>query len=295
MCDTDAKLRDKVAVVTGGSSGMGLETAKELAKRGAKVIIASRNETKLKVARDQIKYETGNPNVAYKVLDLGSLTSVRQFASEVVSESKLDILINNAGAVALPDRLTLDDLNLPMQVNFFGSFLLTFLLLPLLKSSTPSRIINGSAASMYLGQIDFDHWNDIGRYNIVTLLANSKLAMALYTVELSRRLEGTGVTAVSYDPFVVKETDLLANIDGLTRNLTQFFVDIIGQRKEEVGKQIAFLAAAVELEGVSGQHYKFCRPWWNHWLAKNEQLTRQLWDKAKELVKITEEEDWENN
>lgn len=293
MCDTDVKLRDKVAIVTGGSSGIGLEAATELAKRGAKVIIASRNETKLKKARDYIRSASGNPNIDYKILDLGSLQSVRQFTSEIASEPRLDILINNAGAVALPDRLTSDDLNLTMQVNFFGSFLLTFLLLPLLKSSAPSRIINGSAASMYFGQIDFDHWNDIGRYNLVSSLSNSKLAMALYTAELGRRLEGSGVAAMSYDPFVVRNTDLLVNFDGVIKNVTQFFVDIIGQRKEDVGKQIAFLAAATELEGVSGKHYKFCRPWWNHWLANDEQITKRLWDRAKELVNVTKEEDWE--
>lgn len=293
MCDTDVKLRDKVAIVTGGSSGIGLEAATELAKRGAKVIIASRNETKLKKARDYIRSASGNPNIDYKILDLGSLQSVRQFTSEIASEPRLDILINNAGAVALPDRLTSDDLNLTMQVNFFGSFLLTFLLLPLLKSSAPSRIINGSAASMYFGQIDFDHWNDIGRYNLVSSLSNSKLAMALYTAELGRRLEGSGVAAMSYDPFVVRNTDLLVNFDGVIKNVTQFFVDIIGQRKEDVGKQIAFLAAAKELEGVSGKHYKFCRPWWNHWLANDEQITKRLWDRAKELVNVTKEEDWE--
>lgn len=294
MCHTNAKLIGKVAIVTGGSSGIGLEAAKDLAYRGAKVIIASRNETKLKIARDQIQDATGNQGITYKILDLGSLKSVRNFAREVKNEDRLDILVNNAGAVALPDRLTADDLNLTMQVNFFGTFLLTYLLLPLLKSSAPTRIINGSAASMYIGQIDFDQWNDVGRYSTIASLANSKLAMALYTAELDKRLKGSGVTANSFDPYVVRDTDIFNNIDGTIRDVTQFFVNIVGQRKDEVGNQIGYLASAPELERVSGRYYKFCRSWFNHWSVYDEVLTRNLWKQAKRLVKITPEEDWES-
>lgn len=296
MCETEADLEGKVVIVTGGSSGIGLEAAKNLAKHGAKVIIASRNETKLKAARDEIEGVTGNSKVAYRLLDLGSLKSVRNFANDIVtSEHRLDILVNNAGAIGLPDRLTEDGLNLTMQVNYFGAFLLTYLLLPLLKCSAPSRIINGSALSMYIGHLEFDHWNDIGRYNIVTSLANSKLAVTLFNAELDRRFKGTGVTANTFDPFLVRDTDLLSNIPSTFRDISRIFVNIIGQRKEEVGKQIAYMATAPELEGVSGMHYKFCSKWINHWSVNDEDLTCRLWEASKEAVGITEEEDWEAN
>lgn len=296
MCDTEANLVGKVAIVTGGSSGMGFEAAKNLAKHGAKVFIASRNETKLKAARDEIEEISGNNQIAYRLLDLGSFKSVRTFATDIMtSEHRLDILVNNAGAIGLPDKLTGDGLNLTMQVNYFGAFLLTYLLLPLLKSSTPSRIINGSAATMYIGHIDFDHWNDIGRYNLITSLANSKLAVTLFNAELDRRLKGTGVTSNTFDPFLVRDTDILGNIPSTFRDISRFFVDIIGQRKEEVGKQIAYLAAAPELEAVSGMHYKFCSKWMNHWSVNDENLTRKLWEASKEAVGITQEEDWEAN
>lgn len=296
MCETEANLKGKVAIVTGGSSGMGLEAAKTLAKHGAKVIIASRNETKLKSARDEIEEISGNNQIAYRMLDLGSLKSVRNFATDIItSEHRLDILVNNAGAIGLPDKLTEDGLNLTMQVNYFGAFLLTYLLLPLLKSSAPSRIINGSASSMYIGHLEFDHWNDIGRYNFITSLANSKLAVALFNAELDRRLKGTGVTSNSYDPFVVRDTDIFTNIPSSFRDVSRFFVDIIGQKREEVGAQIAYLAAAPELETVSGMHYKFCSIWLSHWSVNDEDLTRRLWESSKEAVGITKEEDWEAN
>ncbi|KAF9419908.1 hypothetical protein HW555_003741 [Spodoptera exigua] len=294
-CDTTAKLNNKVVVVTGGSSGMGFEAAKNLASRGARVIIASRNETKLKAAQDQIIEATGNQNVAYKTVDLGSLKSVRNLASELNSEDQINVLINNAGAVALPDKLTVDDLNLTMQVNYFGAFLLTFLLLPKLKASAPSRIVNGIGGAMYFGEINFDHWNDIGRYNIITALGTSKLAVDLFNAELDTRLKNTGVTVNGYDPFVVRDTSILANIPGIVQHVSKFFINIIGRRKEDVGREIAYLASAPEMESVSGNLYKFCYPFKNHWLVNDRELTRRLWEESKKAVKINKDEDWEVN
>lgn len=293
MCETGGRLDGKVAVVTGGSSGIGYEAAKNLALLGARVVIASRNEMKLAKATKRIQNVTGNQNITYRMLDLGSLKSVRGFAEATIKEGRLDVLVNNAGAIGLSDRLTNDGLNLTMQVNYFGTFLLTYLLLPLLKSSAPSRIINGVAAAMYIGHLDFDHWNDIGRFNSVEVLANSKLAVDLFTAELARRFEGTGVTANTYDPYIVRDTNILENIEGLTRNISQLFVDLVGQPRGAVGRQIAYLAAAPELESVSGKHYKFCREWINHWLAYDCELTEVVWHASKEVVNITAIEDWE--
>ncbi|XP_073960152.1 retinol dehydrogenase 13-like [Choristoneura fumiferana] len=294
MCDTVARLDGKVAIVTGGGSGVGYEAAKNLARRGARVIIASRNETKLKLAKEQLQTETGNDDIAYRAMDLGSFKSVRNFVTEtILNEHRLDILINNAGAIGLPDRLTEDGLNLTMQVNYFGVFLLTYLLIPLLHKSAPSRIINGSASSMYIGTIDFDHWNDIGRYSFIESLSNSKLAVSLFNVELSKRLLRSGVTANSFDPFVVPDTDIFKEIPGGIKNVANFFIKIIGQPKENVGDQIAYLAAAPELMAVSGKHYKFCMKWLNHWLTSDDDLTRKLWNVSKKLVNIKDEDDWE--
>ncbi|XP_038221929.1 retinol dehydrogenase 13-like [Zerene cesonia] len=294
MCSTESRLDGKTIIVTGGSAGIGYEAAKNLAYKGARVIIASRNETKLTRARDRLQKITGNKHVTYRQIDLASLKSVRNFARETIkTEERLDVLINNAGAVGLSDRLTEDGLNLTMQVNYFGAFLLTYLLLPLLKSSSPSRIINSSASSMYIGHLEFDHWNDVGRYNTIESLANSKLAVALFTAELGNKLKDTNVTANTFDPFVVRDTDILSNIPGLIRNVSQLFVDIIGQPKEDVGREILFLAADPNMEKVTGEHYKFCKKWINHWLVDEEMLTNQLWDESKKVVNITSEEDWE--
>ncbi|CAK1541986.1 unnamed protein product [Leptosia nina] len=295
MCDTKTRVDGKTVIITGGSSGIGFEAAKSLAYSGAKVIIASRNETKLIRARDRIQQVTKNPNVTYKQLDLASFKSVRSFADEIQAEERLDVLINNAGAIGLSDRLTEDGLNLTMQVNYFGAFLLTYLLLPLLKSSAPSRIINSSASSMYIGHLDYEHWNDVGRYNSVEVLANSKLAVALFSAELDNILKDTGITSNTFDPFVVRDTNILDNLTDLGRNLTKLFVDMVGQPKEDVGEEILYLAASPEMHNVSGVHYKFCRKWINHWLVSDREVTSELWLETKKLLNITSKAEWESN
>ncbi|XP_034833435.1 retinol dehydrogenase 13-like [Maniola hyperantus] len=297
MCDKDTRLDGKTVIVTGGSSGIGFETAKDLAFRGAKVIIASRNETKLTQARDEIQKITNNKLVSYDLVDFASLQSVRNFAANTINtQERLDILINNAATIGLPDRLTQDGLNLSMQVNYFGTFLLTYLLLPLLKSSAPSRIINSSSAAMLVGHIDFNHWNDVGRFNnSIELFANSKLALALFTAELDNRFRVSGVTANSFDPSVVQDTDILKVLPDVVKNIYKLFVDLVGQTKEEVGRQVAALAADPKLDMESGQVYMFCWKWINHWLVNDRKFTKTLWDITKGLVKITPEEDWEAN
>lgn len=293
MCHTKAKLNGKVAVVTGGNSGMGLEAAKELARRGARVILASRNETKLRLARDHIQETTGNYNVDYKVVDLESFQSVRNLAYQINHEPRLDILINNAGALGIPDQLTEDGVTKMMQINFFSAFLLAYLLFPLMRASAPSRIINSSAVSMYLGTIDFDHWNDVGRYSIWTASGNAKLATALTTVEWDRRIKGTNVTVNSFDPFFVRDTDISRHFSKSHQDFTKVFLEIFGRPKKEVGYQIAYYAAAPNLKRASGLHFKFCGLWPHHWLAGDRELGRRLWEETKRIVKITPEEDWE--
>ncbi|KAM3960386.1 retinol dehydrogenase 12-like [Aphomia sociella] len=294
FCHTDTRLDGKVAVVTGGSAGIGYEAAEILAKKGARVILASRNETKMKEAKRSIVAATNNDNVDYRVIDLASLKSVRKFANETIYlENKIDILINNAGAIGLPDRLTEDGLNLTMQVNYFGAFLLTYLLMPMLKISRRSRVIIGTASAMYIGEIDFNHWNDIGKFNVVTSLANSKLANALFMVELNERLKGTGVTVNGLDPFIVRDTDILGNVNSVFATISRLFISIVGRTRREAGNELAYLASSPELEGVGGKNYKFCRSSLNHWLIHDMEFRKKLWNMSKSLLKITPEEDWE--
>lgn len=296
MSDTNARLDGKVVIVTGGSAGIGLAAAKNLANRGARVVIASRNEAKLQNARDEIIAATGNNDIAYRIIDLESLRSVRNFVRETVKvEKSVDVLVNNAGAIGLPDRLTDDGLILPMQVNYFGIFLLTYLLIPKMKLSAPSRIINNSAASKYFGDKNFEHWNDVGRHSAVSFAANSQIAITLFTAELNRRFEETGVTVNTFDPFIVRNTDLFNSLNTSERikNLLRMFYNTVGQSQEAVANQIGYLASEPSLEKVSGKNYLFGRSWINPCSVRDAKLTRKLWEFSKEAVKITADEDWE--
>ncbi|CAK1543592.1 unnamed protein product [Leptosia nina] len=138
VCNCETKLHGKVALVTGGNSGIGKETARDLARRGARVIIASRDNKKSEAAVNDIIYTTGNANVLYRHLDLAKVESIRQFAEDFKDEDRLDILVNNSGVGGLKNKCNERNIDVIMQINYFGPVLLTNLLLDKLKKSAPS-------------------------------------------------------------------------------------------------------------------------------------------------------------
>ncbi|KAG7299498.1 hypothetical protein JYU34_016460 [Plutella xylostella] len=204
VCTSEARLDGKTALVTGGTAGMGLEIAKDLARRGARVIIACPFEQEGHTAEAEIKSETQNDNVQYKHLDLASLKSVRKLASDILeTENRLDILVNNAGVLTPGDFMTEDGINFIMQVNYFGHFLLTLLLVPLLKKSAPSRIVNTSSILHRGGIFRLDKINTTGFYYPSHVYCISKFCVVPFSTELTKRLVGTGVVANSIDPGAV--------------------------------------------------------------------------------------------
>lgn len=289
-CETDARLDGKVALVTGATSGIGLETAKNLAKRGAKIIISSRNPAKLAKAKDEIIQYGGHTNVFSRQVDFESLSSVREYAEETLAvEPRLDILINNIGAVGIRDGLTEDGLHTMMQVNYFGGFLLTFLLFPLLKASAPSRVINVSSIAVLLGQIDFAHWNDVGQYASFGFYSNAKLAQLLSTVEMNKRIEGSGVSIYTFDPGMTN-TNIARYFES---EFVKGFLKTFGRRPDDVVKLPVFLAADPNVADQSGKHFRDCKEFYSSWFANDTALTKRLWDESKRLVRIQEQEDWE--
>ncbi|RUS78951.1 hypothetical protein EGW08_013292, partial [Elysia chlorotica] len=191
----------KTVVVTGSNTGIGKETVKELAMRGGRIIMACRNTEKGELARQEIVEETRNEQVVVRELDLGSLESVRNFARDFnETESRLDILINNAGVMACPKALTKDGLEMQIGTNHFGHFLLTNLLLDKLKACSPSRIVIVSSIGHAYGKINFNDLNSEKTYGEFVAYNQSKLANVLHALELSSRLKGTGVTVNSLHP-----------------------------------------------------------------------------------------------
>ena len=209
-CHSTKRLEGKTVVITGGNTGIGKETAVDLAKRGAKVIVGCRNMEKGKAALKEIQERSGSTDVFLEKLDLASLDSVRKFADSILKRaSRLNILINNAGIMMCPYQKTKDGFEMQFGTNHLGHFLLTMLLLELIKKSAPSRIINVSSIGHTLGsgKIHFDDINFERDYTPYEAYFHSKLANVLFTRELSKRLEGSHVTVNSLHPGAVK-TDL---------------------------------------------------------------------------------------
>ena len=196
----------RVALVTGANSGIGLETARALAGAGATVLLAGRSLARLEPAVADVMATTGNDGVHAIVLDLSSLTSVREAAERILSERDgLDLLINNAGVVLSGRSLSADGYELTFATNHLGHFLLTELLLERLVSSAPARIVNvASTAHRAARRLDFDDLQSEQSYSAMTAYNRSKLANVLFTQELARRLEGTGVSAFSVHPGTVR-------------------------------------------------------------------------------------------
>ena len=187
VCRSKARLDGKTVIITGANTGIGKETALDLAKRGARVILACRDLDKANTAANEIREASGNSGILVKKLDLASKNSVREFADGIVKgETKLDILINNAGIMCCPCWKTEDGFDMQFGVNHLGHFLLTNLLIDLLKRSAPSRVVNVSS-NAHRGEIDLDDLNSEKSYSRVGAYSNSKLANILFTRELSRR------------------------------------------------------------------------------------------------------------
>ena len=206
VCYSRAKLDGKTVIITGANTGIGKETAIDLARRGARVIIACRSAEKGEEALMEVRAKSGNDHVVFRRLDLASLESVRQFASKVLEEEPtIDILVNNAGVMACPYSKTEDGFEMQFGVNHLGHFLLTNLLLDRLKESPAARIVNvSSTAHRRVDAINFDDLNSEKSYNRMAAYGQSKLANILFTRSLAKRLVGTSVIANCLHPGVIR-------------------------------------------------------------------------------------------
>ncbi|CAK1598954.1 unnamed protein product [Parnassius mnemosyne] len=292
ICKCSKHLVGKVVIVTGGGNGIGFETAKDLADRGARVIIACNNESHGNAAINEIIAATGNSDVHYRYLDLASFNSIRKFADEILQrEKRLDILVNNAGIYGSHNVKTEDDLLLGMQTNHFGPFLLTCLLLPLLKSTAPSRIINVSSMAHGLATLDLNNLNmekeTKETFSKNRVYALSKLCNVLFTLELSRRLQGTGVTANALHPGVVK-TKIFDDVDSILFKFIVPVLKLFSKTQWEGAQTTIYLAVSPEVKEVSGKYFRDC-----HMVkvstdqASDVVLARKLWDISEKLVKLT--------
>nr|XP_034824250.1 retinol dehydrogenase 11-like [Maniola hyperantus] len=299
LCQSNKKLDGKTAIVTGGTTGMGLEIATEFAKRGARVIIACPFEEEGLEGHKYIINQTANKEVIFRLLDLSSIQSVRKFADEIIkSEEKLHILVNNAGVCMGEEYITEDDMSFTMQTNYFGHFLLTLLLIPLLKNtgriSEPSRIVNVTSQAHFKGKINFRKMNDIKYWTSFQIYANSKLCLALFTRELAKKLKWSNIVVNNADPgyvatFIIKfHNKILKIMFYLLIKVTHISGFLKNPR---VGAQTAIHVALDDDAGaVSGEMFYNCKLSKAAAMAYDEDLAQKLWDESIKLVKLNREE-----
>ncbi|KAK3774917.1 hypothetical protein RRG08_007274 [Elysia crispata] len=273
------RITGKTVIITGANTGIGKETAEDLARRGGRLILACRDVTKGNNAVQEIIRETGNNNVFCWELDLSSFKSIRKFAEKFnESEPRLDILINNAGIMMCPRMLSKDGLEMQLGVNHFGHFLLTNLLLDKLKSSSPSRIVILSSIAHLHGSINFDDLNSEKSYGRIAAYGQSKLANILHALELAKRLKGTGVTANSLHPGAVDTELARHSVTGIFRLLLTPLYSVFVKSPLQGAQTSIRLAVDPALETVSGKYFSDCKETKTSAAAQDVAAAKRLWE-----------------
>lgn len=291
-CRSKARLDGKTAVITGANTGIGKETALDLARRGATVVLACRDEQRAEAAAAELRQRLqgcqGGGEVRVQRLDLASLRSVQECARRLLQQHPaIHLLINNAGIMACPHTVTEDGFEMQLGVNHLGHFLLTCLLLPRLRASAPARIVNVSSVAHRNGSIDFDDLMWEKSYSAVRAYGRSKLANILFTKELAKRLEGSGVTTYSLHPGVIA-TELGRHLDDSFFPGVSWMFGKMGRfylKSPKQGAQTTIYCAVEEsISHESGYYYSGCKKKTPTRRARDMETARRLWEESARLV-----------
>jgi NAD(P)-dependent dehydrogenase (short-subunit alcohol dehydrogenase family) len=278
----------KVCIVTGATSGLGLATARELVARGATVVIVGRNAAKCAdVATHLAADAVPGGAVDWLVADFADQRAVRGLAAEIERRHpRLDVLVNNAGATFRERRVTHEGVEMTLAVNHLAPFLLTTLLLDRLRASAPARIVNVASVAHERGRLDFDDLAMERGYRPFAAYSRSKLANLLFTYELARRLEGTGVTANAMHPGLVRTA--LGDHNGMLRRAGWRLLHLVYRQgsltPEEGADTIVFLAASPDVEGVTGRYFVDREAVSSSAASRDAVAAERLWALSERLV-----------
>ena len=276
-------MEGKICIITGANSGIGKATAIGLAKMGATIVMMSRNKERGEEAQKEIIKLTGNKKVDLILCDLSSQESIRKFVSEFKSKyQKLHVLINNAGVMLSKRGISVDGFEMNFAVNHLAPFLLTNLLLDALKKSAPSRIINVSSAAHRMAKIDFDDLQSEKRkYRLMKIYGASKLALMLFSYELSRKLEGTSVTVNTLHPGVVN-----TNLGQDQSSFSKGFAKLFFKKPEKGAETSIYLASSQEVEGITGKYFAKKQQKQSSEESYNEDYAERLWELSTEMTQL---------
>ncbi|CAM9988005.1 retinol dehydrogenase 12-like [Lampetra fluviatilis] len=282
-CPSAARVDGKTVVVTGASSGIGKETALELARRGARVIMACRDTRKAEAVASELRAHSGSHEVHVRHLDLASSASIRDFAQKLLQEEpRVDVLINNAGVMMCPYQKTADGFEMQLGVNYLGHFLLTHLLLDALRRAG-GRVVCVASLGHIFGRISFSDLMSARWYSPGLAYCQSKLALVMFVRSLASRLQGTGVSAFAVHPGTVhSELPRHSKLMTLAWWLFSPFI-----RTAEQGAQTSvFCAVAPEISALSGGYFSDCAEAAVAWQARRDPTARRLWAESCRLLGV---------
>jgi NAD(P)-dependent dehydrogenase (short-subunit alcohol dehydrogenase family) len=279
---TESNLQGKICLVTGSTAGIGKVTARELANKGATVVLVSRNRAKGEATQAEIKQATGNENVDLLVADLSLLQEVRRLAAAFQQKyNHLHILVNNAGGTYSSRTVTSEGLEATLAFNYLAPFLLTELLLDTLKVSAPARIINLTSMA-HSRAIAFDNLQGEKSYTTMGSYGQAKLALILFTYELARRLEGAGVTVNTLHPGLIAtnaQTGLTGFMAWFVKLLRPFMITA-----EQGAQNTLYLATSPQLEEVTGKYFVEKQEKKSARSSYDQALAQHLWKVSEQLV-----------
>ena len=276
----------KVCLITGATSGIGKATAMGLASMGASVVMVGRDRGRGEAALAEVKEGSASASVDLMLADLSSQQEIHRLADEFKEAyPRVDVLINNAGVIRSKRVTTADGLEMTFAVNHLAYFLLTNLLLDLLKSSAPSRIVNVSSGEQRNGTIDFDDLQAEKGYKTAKAYSQSKLATVLFTYELARRLEGTGLSANCLHPGAGVRTNLGSGVSGVF-GFTVRALRPLMKSPEKGAETSIYLASSPEVEGLSGKYFVKKTEARSSDMSHDERIARRLWEVSADLTNV---------
>jgi NAD(P)-dependent dehydrogenase (short-subunit alcohol dehydrogenase family) len=273
-------------MVTGANAGIGRETTLALARQGATVVMVCRSKSKGEAAQAELQAASQNPHIDLILADFASLAAVRQAAATFQERyNRLDVLVNNAGLYLGERLVSADGYEMTFAVNHLAPFLLTNLLLDTLRASAPARVVTVSSGAHFGGRIRFNDLNATRGYQGFRVYADSKLANILFTTELARRLEGSGVTANCLHPGAVASNFALdtGGFFGQIFKLARPFM----LTSEQGARTSIYLASSPEVANVSGVYFDKCKPAHTSTQANDAAAARRLWEVSAQMVGLS--------
>ena len=278
-------MQGKTVVVTGGTSGIGEVAALRLAEKGARIVLIARDPAR--TAATLAKLKNANPSAMHAAHygDLSALAEMKRVASEVAAaEPRIDVLVNNAGAVFLSRQTSLDGLEMTFATNHMAYFVVTNILLDRLKATPGARIVSTASDAHKSGKLDFDDLQSEKSYGSFRVYGTSKLCNILFTRELARRLDGADVTANCLHPGFVGTRFGQNNASNVFTRLLRNAVMSLGISPEEGAKTIIYLASSPDVATISGEYFYKCKVAEPTAAAQDDGAAKRLWDVSAKIA-----------